>query len=384
MSVKLSAKSIILVWLTFATFGHGGVRAQIIEIVDGVNADSLTITVERLVAFETRFMGSDSNWAVVAYLEDRLESFGYEAVRDSFDLELNRRFFNKDWFLSTVQANVLATKTGSLQPHRKIIVSGHYDSISLDRTQAQQDVAPGADDNASGCAAVLEIARLLKDQNLDLTIEFAFWGAEEIGLNGSAHYANQARSRGDQIELMIQLDAIGDPGSIHPDAFSIDTTSPHVEIAEVIADAARSYSTLRTEDGNGSDLRVTSRGCRCSDHQPFLDEGYPALAIFQFFDNPSPHLNRSSDNLSKVDIGYVAQVTRATVGGVLELAGVGARTADFDDSGTVDFEDFLQFAARFGEPALGPDAAIFDLDRDALIGFNDFLIFANQFGADAA
>ena len=72
------------------------------------------------------------------------------------------------------------------------------------------------------------------------------------------------------------------------------------------------------------------------------------------------------------------------MGGVLELAGVGARTADFDDSGTVDFEDFLQFAARFGEPALGPDAAIFDLDRDALIGFNDFLIFANQFGADAA
>ena len=66
MSVKLSAKSIILVWLTFATFGHGGVRAQIIEIVDGVNADSLTITVERLVAFETRFMGSDSNWAAVA------------------------------------------------------------------------------------------------------------------------------------------------------------------------------------------------------------------------------------------------------------------------------------------------------------------------------
>ena len=367
--------------VVLTVFGQAGrVGAQIGELVDGVNTDSISVTVERLVAFETRFMGSDSNWAAVAYLEDRLASFGYQTARDTFDLELNRRFFNKDWFLSTVQANVLATKPGSLHPERKIVVGGHYDSISLDRTQAQQDIAPGADDNASGCASVLEIARLLKDQNLDLTVEFAFWGAEEIGLNGSTHYASEAKARGDQIVLMIQIDSIGDPGSIHPDAFSIDTTSPHVGIAQVIADAARVYSTLRTEDGKGSDLRVTSNGCRCSDHQPFLDQGFPAVGIFQFFDNPSPHLNTSSDGISKVDIDYVEQVTRASMAGLLELAGVGVRTADFDGSGEVDFDDFLQFAARFAEPVLDSETAVFDLDRDGLVGFSDFLIFAAQFG----
>ena len=355
-------------------------EAQIDEFVEGVNTDSLLVTVERLVAFETRFMGSDSNWAAVAYLEDRLASFGYQTARDTFDLELNRRFFNKDWFLSTVQANVLATKRGSLNPERKIVIGGHYDSISLDRTQAQQDVAPGADDNASGCAAVLEIARLLKDQNLDLTVEFAFWGAEEIGLNGSTHYARNAKNRGDQIELMIQIDAIGWPGSIHPDAFSIDTTAPNVEIAQVIADAARAYSTLRTDDGNGSDLRVTSVGCRCSDHQPFLDQGFPAVALFQFFDNPAPHLNMSNDTIGKVDINYVTQVTRAAIGGLLELAGIGVRSADFDGSGEVDFIDFVQFATRFNEIVLDEEAAAFDLDRDGRVGFSDFLIFADQFG----
>jgi leucyl aminopeptidase len=355
-------------------------EAQIDEFVEGVNTDSLLVTVERLVAFETRFMGSDSNWAAVAYLEDRLASFGYQTARDTFDLELNRRFFNKDWFLSTVQANVLATKRGSLNPERKIVIGGHYDSISLDRTQAQQDVAPGADDNASGCAAVLEIARLLKDQNLDLTVEFAFWGAEEIGLNGSTHYARNAKNRGDQIELMIQIDAIGWPGSIHPDAFSIDTTAPNVEIAQVIADAARAYSTLRTDDGNGSDLRVTSVGCRCSDHQPFLDQGFPAVALFQFFDNLAPHLNMSNDTIGKVDINYVTQVTRAAIGGLLELAGIGVRSADFDGSGEVDFIDFVQFATRFNEIVLDEEAAAFDLDRDGRVGFSDFLIFADQFG----
>ncbi len=370
------------VWVV-ASF-PGPSRAQIEDLVDSVHPDSLTVTVERLVAFETRFMGSDSNWAAVAYLEERLTSFGYDTVRDTFDLELDRRFFGKDWFLSTVQANVLATKVGRLHPDRKIVVGGHYDSISLDREQAEQDVAPGADDNASGVAAIVEIARLLKDQNLDLTIEFAFWGAEEIGLNGSTDYARRAKTRGDQIELMMQIDAIGWPGSIHPDAFSIDTTSPHVEIAQTIADAARVYSTLRTENGSGSDLRVTAQGCRCSDHQPFLDQGFPAIGIFQFFDNPAPHLNMSTDTITRVDIDYVTQVTRAATGGLLELAGISAPTADFDGSGSVDFDDFLLFAARFGEPVLESEAAVFDLDRDGRIGFSDFLIFADQFAAAAS
>ena len=365
------------VWVVASFPGPSG--AQIEDLVDGVHPDSLTVTVERLVAFETRFMGSDSNWAAVAYLEERLTSFGYDTVRDTFDLELDRRFFGKDWFLSTVQTNVLATKVGRLHPDRKIVVGGHYDSISLDREQAEQDVAPGADDNASGVAAIVEIARLLKDQNLDLTIEFAFWGAEEIGLNGSTDYARRARTRGDQIELMMQIDAIGWPGSIHPDAFSIDTTSPHVEIAQTIADAARVYSTLRTENGSGSDLRVTSRGCRCSDHQPFLDQGFPAIGIFQFFDNPAPHLNMSTDTITRVDIDYVTQVTRAATGGLLELAGISAPTADFDGSGSVDFDDFLLFAAR-----LESEAAVFDLDRDGRVGFSDFLIFADQFAAAAS
>ena len=92
---------------------------------------------------------------------------------------------------------------------RYVIVGGHFDSIALDRTPGTQDVAPGADDNASGVAAVLEIARILSQVELDATVIFAFWGAEELGRIGSSHFASQARARGDSIRVMFQLDSIG-------------------------------------------------------------------------------------------------------------------------------------------------------------------------------
>ena len=180
--------------------------SQIEALVRKISQDSLAKTVRRLVAFETRFMGSDSNAASAAWLKDRMEGLGYRVRLDTFTVNVNQRVLGRRFVIPNLkQWNVVATKPGLLFPNKKVILGGHYDSISLDRAQDAQDGAPGADDNASGVAGLLEIARILQDVALDVTVEMVFFGAEELGLIGSTHYANEAQRRGDEIVLMFQL-----------------------------------------------------------------------------------------------------------------------------------------------------------------------------------
>ena len=91
--------------------------------------------------------------------------------------------------VSLAPGNVVATKIGSTAPEYHILVGGHYDSIASGGLAGIS--APGADDNASGTAAALEIARLLAGVELDATVEFVLFTAEEIGLLGSLEYVTQ-------------------------------------------------------------------------------------------------------------------------------------------------------------------------------------------------
>ena len=161
---------------------------------------------------------------------------GYKEVRfDTFLVNQDRTYrvtldsgeaFHRFVFQNVEQWNVVATKLGTLHQDRKLVLGGHFDSISIDRTQSAQDVAPGTDDNASGIAAVLEIARVLRDANLEMTVEFVLFGAEELGLIGSQDYVNRSREAGDDIHLVLTLDSIGTRSPNFPAAFSLDTIQP--------------------------------------------------------------------------------------------------------------------------------------------------------------
>ena len=105
--------------------------------------------------------------------------------------------------------------------------------------------------------------------------------------------------------------------------------------------------------------------------------GYPALGIFQYINSPASHLNMSIDTIDHVDVSFVAGITQATLGALLQFAGFPGRSADFDGDGRVAFGDFLLFAQAFGAQAVDVP---FDLDGDNVVGFGDFLIFASAFG----
>jgi Zn-dependent M28 family amino/carboxypeptidase len=358
---------------------EGAVDQDVLNLVQQVAPERIDRDVKRLVAFETRFMGSDSNAAASVWLGERLASLGYAVRYDTFEVNTpTRSFFGHTFSVTGLkQWNVIASKRGSLFPQKKVVLGGHYDSIAIDRAQKDQDVAPGADDNASGIAAVLEIARLMQGVDVDVTVEFAFWGAEELGLIGSDHYAKQAKAKGEEIVVMLQMDAIGTRSPVFTNGFTIDTINPYVTQGNVLAQTAEDYSSVEALNGVGGKVFVSSRGCGCSDHQSFINVGYPALGIFQYINSPASHLNMSIDTLDHVDVSFVAGITQATLGALLQFAGYPGRSADFDGDGRVAFSDFLLFAQAFGVQAFD---VRFDLDGDLVVGFGDFLIFASAFG----
>ena len=377
-------KSILITFELMTTL-RGGVYADaddIREVVGRVNADSMMVSVDRLVAFDNRFMGSDSNWAAVSWLQDRFQDMGYKVSLDSFQVNVNRLVLGHPYILGNLtQVNVVARRAGLLMPEKKIVLGAHYDSISLDRDQDDQGFAPGADDNASGVAAVLEMARVLSVFQTRMTIEFVLFGAEELGLIGSGARASGALAAQEEIVLMIALDALGTRSTFFPNAFTLDTTSRGVSLAEQIADAADTFTEVFARDGaSNSRIMVTPSSCRCSDHASYLDRGFPAIGVFQFYSNPAEHINTSKDTIENVDIGYAAEITQAILAGTLEIAGFPSLSPDFDGSGVVDFADFLSFADVFGTDVVGLQEAVFDLDGDGAVGFSDFLIFAKNFG----
>ncbi|MGS2617354.1 M20/M25/M40 family metallo-hydrolase [Micromonospora sp. LZ34] len=193
--------------------------------------------------------------------------------------------------------NVVATLRGETSPNRTYVVTGHYDSRATDVMDAVSD-APGADDDASGVAVVMELARLMATRRTGATIVFAAVAGEEQGLYGSAYLARQLKAAGADIQGMFSNDIIGsstaddgtrDPHSVRLFAEGVPTAetpaeaatrqsvggendSPSRQLARFVADTAENAATSMR-------VRVIyrrDRYLRGSDHISFLREGWPA------------------------------------------------------------------------------------------------------------
>ena len=175
---------------------------------------------------------------------------------------------------------VVAELRGTLHPERIWLVGGHFDDIS----EVPYSRAPGADDNATGTAATLAIAGLLRARRTADTIRFVHFSAEEQGHWGSQAYARSLSSAGSQVMGFLDLDMIGWDGNgdrtveIHS-----GTRANSIDLAARFTGANQRYA---------QGLRVEVKGSsasRFSDHASFWDFGYPAfMAIENFFDDAIP------------------------------------------------------------------------------------------------
>lgn len=225
--------------------------------------------------------------------------------------------------------NLEITLGGVHRPSQIIIVGAHYDSVRG---------SPGANDNASGVAALLEIGRMLKDADLRRTLRlvafvneeppFFFWGEM-----GSGVYARAARQRGDDIRLMISLEMLGAysdaPGSqryppllrwFYPDranfiAFVSNIESRH-ELKRTVA-AFRGVSAFPAESLAAPTIVP---GVSWSDQLSFWRQGYPAIMVTDTAFNRYPHYHSTQDTPSMLDYARMAQVVEGLAKALIALA----------------------------------------------------------------
>ena len=322
-----------------------------------IDAGRVRATVERLAAFGTRHtlsvqddpvrgIGAARDWIHAQLSSYAAASGGRMTVElQSFVQPVSPRVP-----APTVITNVVATLRGETSPDRIYVVTGHYDSRATDVTDATSD-APGADDDASGVAAVLEVARVMATRRSEATIVFAAVAGEEQGLYGSDHLAQVLKDAGADVQGMFSNDIVG-TGDAHdgtpPDPRTVRLFVEGVPTAETPAQAAVRRSVGGENDGpsrqlgrfvqdvaenpqTGMRIRVVwrrDRYLRGSDHISFLLRGYPAARFTEPRENfAHEHQDvrvvdgvQYGDLVEFCDFGYIARVARVNAATLWSLA----------------------------------------------------------------
>lgn len=291
----------MLALATAARAGHPVVR----EVTESVDPTVAASTVEQLVAFGTRYSGTPEGDLAVAWIADRLTALGLEPVLEPFD-----------WGGTTLH-NVGARIAGAVRPEEIYLVVAHHDSTSDDRLVD----APGADDDASGVAAVLEVARVLRDHGFEATIEILLTGGEEQGLLGSRHDAQDALATGEAIAGVINHDMIGYWPTGWDRDLDVNGAPLSQRIVEAYATAAADYV-----PGLPVDARLDWGVCD-DDQKSYHDAGFPALIVMDCREahlaqdgESTPHYHRTTDTVDTLDLARMTEVIRATVAAVATLA----------------------------------------------------------------
>ena len=190
---------------------------QIARIVQEIDSRNIEKTIRKLVSFGTRNTLSaqdDPNRGIGAARDWLFSEFSKAAEQSGGRMTVEKQTFEQPKAARvptpTLLTNIVATLKGT-QPEsetRTYVVSGHYDSMCTSPTDATCD-APGANDDASGTAAVLEMARVMAKYKFDATIIFMAVAGEEQGLLGSTYFAEQAKQKNMDVEAMFTNDIIG-------------------------------------------------------------------------------------------------------------------------------------------------------------------------------
>jgi hypothetical protein len=271
---------------------------RIVQAAASVSTDRLAAVITTLESYQTRYATTTGATAAANYLVDQFRLLGLQAEYDDFT-------FTTANYQAT---NVVATLPGRSSPRDIVVISSHYDSYSDQRPA----VAPGADDNASGTSAVLEAARVLAGVGFDFTVKFIAFSAEEFGLYGSAHYAQDARNRGDRILAVINLDMIGYADQL-PEDLDVIANPDSEWLVDRVRSVAASYTALPI-------AKSVSASTRSSDHAPFWDRGYAAVLCIEDIPLKNPYYHRVTDRFETLTMSFATAAVRTAVAAVGDLA----------------------------------------------------------------
>ena len=323
------------------------------QLAAEVDESRLYTAVSDLQNFGSRNVNFDGCQQAGDYLYAYFQELGLPVEFEEFQ-------FNT-WSGFKTSRNVVATLPGEADS-AVVIIGAHYDDMPPSAT------APGADDNASGTAAVMEAARILSRYHFGHTVRFIAFSAEEYGLWGSQKYVQGAVGRGEAIAGMINLDMIAFTDAV-PEDLDLITNLASRPLAEQFAANAAAYAGLDS-------LILEFEFWSYSDHASFWDFGYPALCGIEDEDPSSPHYHTSHDTIDTLNFDFMTQVVRASVATLADLAGPLYPAGDLNLDGRFDavdvsvLRDFL--SDNLLEIPAGDSAA--DFDGDQVVSVVDLML----------
>ena len=361
-------------------------------------------TVEKLVSFGTRHslssatdprrgIGAARDWVAGEFARLSRGCGGCIATE-----RLSRRFTGPRAPDGVVIEDVLGVQRGS-DPNRYVIVGAHIDSRVTDVMNATSD-APGANDDASGVALVLEAARILSKERFRATIVYAAFSGEEQGLWGATLLADTAKARGWQVDAMLNNDIVGNTlgqGGVTIDGY-VRVFSEGIRSSESLAEAIERRGAGGEDDGPSRALakaidgiagtipggfgvfvdRRPDRFGRGGDHEPFLRNGYPAVRFSMAAENwDRQHQDVRTENgrvfadtIEGMDFPYLAKVTAINIATIARLAQAPAAPASATISGALSYDTKVTWApvdgaARYRVYWRRADATAWQQSREA-------------------
>lgn len=297
----------------------------ITAVLQDIKADSVRKTIQELQAFDTRFALAPSRKDVAVHILDKLTALGYtNAKLDSFKLDSVQWLPGSGNYYSTWQYNVIAQVDGVLDANKIFILGAHYDNAVYPGDAFA--TTPGADDNASGIAAMLETARVFKSHHIqpDYTIRFVAFAAEELNLCGSNDYAGKVGNAFEDIVLMINNDMIAhNKQAVNNCKLKIQKYPQTDWIVNLTEQIAQDYTALT--------VTLDSNAIAFSDSYLFNLWGYDAV-FYQEFDFDTL-LHTTFDIIDSLDMDYCAEMTKISCGMLLNtnLTLAGVETASKSD-----------------------------------------------------
>jgi Zn-dependent M28 family amino/carboxypeptidase len=262
-----------------------------VELLGQLFPSAFDSDLKELVGFGTRHSLSSGFDEAAEWAADRFMSLGYTVAEQSIAVGSGR------------SRNVVADLSGlDGDTDDLVLVTAHLDSVNLVGGPAAP--APGADDNGSGSAGVLELARVLASTAWESNLRLILFGGEEQGLHGSRqHVAGLTPEDRARIRAVLNMDMVATRNTAEP-AVLLEGAPVSQQLIDDLAAAAATYTGLRVE---------TSLKPFASDHVPFIDAGVPAVLSIEGADSANGNIHTAADTLDHIDLELMLEILRMNV-----------------------------------------------------------------------
>lgn len=270
------------------------------DLVATLDQAAYAADVEHLVSFHTRQSTSQDFHDAADWCEVQLSGLGYATNQVSVAMPGGAQ-----------SSSVIATRPGTAADSKSVMVVAHLDSVN--HVDGPASRAPGADDNASGSAGVLALARAMAPHQFEHDLTFILFGGEEQGLLGSDQFVDaMSAAERERTKAVVNMDMIGHVNTPSPTVL-LEGASFGQDMIDALASAAAQYTSLGVQ---------TSHSFASSDHVPFLLSGITSTLTIEGADGANNAIHTANDTLDRVDPAFAMEILKMNLGYLAEAAGV--------------------------------------------------------------